>query len=95
MKYLSCIVLFLFVSFLSMPTIVTLIEKNTDSSIFYSFSEEDLHKDVKEIKANLKEEANFVIFNWNPTPKAKIIFENVSKHDTFFASIFSPPPELV
>jgi hypothetical protein len=74
---------------------VTLIEKNTDISFFYSFSEEDMHKDLKEIKANFKEEVHFVIFDWYPNTKSKIIFENLSKHDNVFATIFSPPPELV
>ncbi len=78
-----------------MPTIVTLIEKNTDTSIFYSFSEEELQKDLKEIKANIKDEPHIVIFDLNSKLKTKIIFENLSKHDNVFTSIFSPPPELV
>jgi hypothetical protein len=78
-----------------MPTIVTLIEKNTDISVFYSFSEEEMHKDLKEVKANFKEELYFVFFDWNPKIKPKIIFENLAKHDNVFATIFSPPPELV
>ena len=95
MKYLSGIVLLLFVTFLSTPTIVTLIEKQTDISIFYSFSEEEIHKELKEIKANLKEETRIVLLDWNQQKNTKIIFENLSKHDNVFAAIFSPPPELV
>jgi len=77
-----------------MPTIVTLIEKTTDVSVFYSFSEEETHKDLKEIKANIKEELSFVFFDWNPKTKTKIVFENLAKYDNVFATIFSPPPEL-
>lgn len=84
----------MFIAFLSMPTIVTLIEKNTDISVFYSFSEEEIQKDLKEIKANIKEEIPLVFFDWNEKTKTKIIFENVAKHDNVFGSIFSPPPEL-
>jgi len=85
----------LFVAFLSTPTIVTLIEKNTDISVFYNFSEEEIHKNVKEIKANLNEEAHFVFFDWTQQKKSKITFENLSRHDNVSEEIFSPPPELV
>ncbi len=95
MKFVSGILLFFFVSFLTVPTIVTLIEKNTDISVFYSFSEEEIQKDLKEIKANFKDEFQFVFINWYPKIKAKIIFESESKHDHVFTTIFSPPPELV
>ncbi len=95
MKIFSSLLLLFFISFLSAPTIVTLIEKNTDISVFYIFSEEDMHKDLKEIKANIKEEADFAIYYWYPCKKSKIIFENLSKHDNVFATIFSPPPEFV
>ena len=95
MKYLSSIVLLLFVTFLSTPTIVTLIEKHTDISTFYSFSEEEIYKEVKEIKANLKEESHIELTDWNNPKDINIVFENLSKHDNVFATIFSPPPELV
>jgi hypothetical protein len=95
MKQLSRLLLFLFVTFLSTPTIVTLIEKNTDISVFYNFAEEEIHKNVKEIKANLNEDAHLVFFDWSQQKNSKIIFENLSKHDNVFSSIFSPPPELI
>ena len=49
----------------------------------------------KEIKANFNEEICFVLLDWNQQKKANITFENLSKHDNVFATIFSPPPELV
>lgn len=95
MKFVARIVLFLFVAFLSAPTLIALIEKDTDTSLCYSFNEEELQKDMKEIKADLSQE--FVIsFNYVPLfKKAKIISENLSKHDNFASVIFSPPPELI
>ena len=54
MKYLAQIVLVLFVAFLSTPTIVSIIEKKTDVSIFYSLTEEEIHKELKEVKAEIK-----------------------------------------
>ena len=95
MKTLSSIVLFLFVAFLSTPTIVTLIEKNTDISVFYNFSEEEIHKNIKEIKANLNEESHLVFFDWKQQKSSKIIFENDAKHDNVSSKIISPPPEMV
>jgi hypothetical protein len=59
MKSVARILMVLFIAFLSMPTIVTLIEKNTDVSLFYSFAEEEIHKDLKEIKADLKQQFDY------------------------------------
>jgi ABC-type uncharacterized transport system substrate-binding protein len=95
MKLMSRILLLLFITFLSTPTLVTLIEKQTDVSIFYNFSEEEIHKDLKEIKANLKEDTTLVFFDWGQQENSKIIFENLSRHDNVFSKIFSPPPEIV
>jgi len=95
MKQLSGLLLLLFVTFLSTPTIVTLIEKNTDVSVFYNFSEEEIHKNVKEIKANLNVDTSFVFFDWYQQKNSEITFENLSKHDNVFSTIFSPPPELI
>ena len=95
MKHIAGLLILLFVTFLSTPTIVTLIEKNTDVSVFYNFSEEEIHKNCKEIKANLNGEVPLVFFDWSQQKNAKITFENLSKHDNVFSSIFSPPPELI
>ncbi len=88
MKFLSSLLIVLFITFLSTPTVVTLIKKQTDVSVFYSFSEEEIHK-------NMKEDTHFVFYDWNQPKNSKIVFENLSKHDNVFATIFSPPPELV
>lgn len=95
MRFVARILLVLFVAFLSTPTIVKLIEKNTDLSVFYSFSEEEIHKDYKEIKANLNQEFEFTFVNLSNITSSKIISENLSKHDNVFEEIFSPPPELI
>jgi hypothetical protein len=95
MKFVTRIVLFLFLAFLSAPTLIALIAKDTDTSLCYSLNEEELQKDMKEIKADLIQE---FAFNFNYVPlieKTKIISENLSKHDNVASVIFSPPPELV
>lgn len=95
MKILARLVLVLFVTFLSTPTIVTLIERNTDVSLFYTFSEEEIQKDLKEIKADLKQNFDYPLLGSNILQDSKIISENLSRHDKISEEIFSPPPELV
>lgn len=93
MKHLAQIVLVLFVAFLSTPTIVSLIEKKTDVSIFYSLTEEEIHKELKEVKAEIKS------YDYPITTialkKSRIVSENLSKHDNVSSVIFSPPPEFI
>jgi uncharacterized protein YcsI (UPF0317 family) len=89
------IVLFLFISFLSAPTIISLIEKNTDVSMFYNFCEEEFHKDCKEIKADLSHDYVFFFVKQSYRITSKIISENLSRHDNVAEEIFSPPPELI
>ncbi|WP_298121258.1 hypothetical protein [Flavobacterium sp.] len=95
MKSVARILVVLFIAFLSTPTVVSLIEKNTDVSIFYSFSEEEIHKDLKEIKAELKQQFDYPFMDLKIKLNSKIISENLSHHDNVTSSIFSPPPELV
>ena len=93
MKFTVKIIIFVFFIFLSTPTIVSLIEKNTDISFFYSSGElEEMHKDVKsEFKFDT---FSFAFFNL-PLKSSLILFENLSKHDNISSSIFIPPPDLV
>jgi len=94
MKFIARLILIIFVAFLSTPTVVTLIKKNTDISMFYSFAEEEIHKDLKEIKA-LKQCFDYPFTELELNPDSKIISENLSRHDNVASAIFSPPPELV
>jgi hypothetical protein len=93
MKFTVKIVIFIFFIFLSTPTIVSLIEKNNDSSIFHISAElEDIHKDVKlEFKFDT---FSFAFFNL-PKMSSMVLSENLSKHDNISSSIFIPPPDLV
>ncbi|GAA4060143.1 hypothetical protein GCM10022389_00490 [Flavobacterium cheonanense] len=94
MKSVARILMVLFIAFLSMPTIVTLIEKNTDVSLFYSFAEEEIHKDLKEIKVDLKQQFDYHSLDSKIKLNSKIVSENLSHHDNVAEEIFSPPPEL-
>ena len=95
MKLIARFILFVFVAFLTTPTIVTLIEKNTDVSMFYSFAEEENHKDLKEIKADLRHVFDYPIIEIAEYQNSKIISENVTRHDNIAEEIFIPPPELI
>ena len=93
MKMISKIFLIIFIAFLATPTIVTVIEKSADISIFYTVSEEEHVQ--KEIKTFFYLD-NFsdVILPAKLTSSA-ILSENLSKHDNITASIFIPPPNEV
>lgn len=98
MKFIAQGILFLFLAFLSTPTIVTLIEKNTDVSVFYNFAEEENQKEIKEIKefkADLSFGLDYLFVGEQPTTDSKIIFINELRHDNIADEIFIPPPEQV
>ena len=92
MKLIARFILVVFVTFLTTPTVVTLIEKNTDVSIFYSFAEEENHK---EIKADLRLGFDYPIIEIEGYQNSHIISENQIRHDNIAEEIFIPPPELV
>lgn len=95
MKLFSKLLLILFIAFLSTPTVVTLIKKSTDTSVFYSFSEEEIHKELKEVKAEIKQHFDYPFLNLKIKKNTSIISENLSRHDNVTSEIFSPPPESV
>lgn len=83
----------MFFIFLSTPTIVSLIEKNSDISFFYSSGEyDDVHKDVKLVFK--LDTFSFLFFN-QPKSSSIVLSENLSKHDNISSSIFIPPPDFI
>jgi hypothetical protein len=93
MKIVVNIVLFLFLAFLSAPTIVSIVEDDTDMSMVYSLNEEEIHKDIKEVKAGPQTIFQFTFFKATKA-SSEIRSENLQRHDNVFEEIFSPPPEL-
>ncbi|MFV8336277.1 hypothetical protein [Flavobacterium sp. RSP29] len=90
---ISKIFLILFIAFLITPTIVTVIEKSADISIFYSLSEEEhVHKEIKTI-FYLESPTEVVVSS--RLASNVILSENLSKHDNVTSSIFIPPPNEV
>ncbi|MBE9576781.1 hypothetical protein [Flavobacterium proteolyticum] len=93
MKLMVSIVLFLFITFLSTPTIIGMIDNKVDTSYFYSTcEEEENHAPFNEIKS--VPTSNFLIINFS---SVKLVAFNVLlKYDLSFDNlahqIFSPPP---
>lgn len=81
-------------TFLATPTIVSVVEDTADTSVFYTFAEEEIHKEVKEIPMNI---GDILQLPSVPSiPKSTIInTDNRQKHDNVSEEIFSPPPEIV
>ncbi len=93
MKKLAGILLFIFVTFLITPTVVSVIGNDAETTVDYSFSEEEqLHKDIK------------IVFNFDQLYNTIYLFDIKSvvvstittlKHDDVSLGIFIPPPELI
>lgn len=92
MKKLASILLFLFVLFLIIPTVVSAIENDGDISVVSNFSEEEqVQKDIK------------LVFYFELMPNRLslpsvtsefVSFENTLKYNDISLGIFIPPPEL-
>lgn len=94
MKILVNIVLFLFLSFLAAPTIVSLLQDDQDTSMVYSLTEEEIQKEIKEVKAAPYMELRLALFV--PVKVTPIIKSaNHEEHDNVSREIHSPPPNIV
>lgn len=94
MKFAVNFFLIVFISFLAMPTIVTLIEEKVNVTAFYSTSEEEIQKEVKELKLVLKEYCFQGILQFEFNSNIKIFNENQSNLDLISRDILIPPPKL-
>ncbi|HLN95341.1 MAG TPA: hypothetical protein VK183_06870 [Flavobacterium sp.] len=87
------VALFFFVAFLATPTIVSLIERNSDTSAFFTMNEEEQSPSV---------ESTLVAAVWTPGELCHSVVlplrsstihpELRLKHDNVTPSIFVPPP---
>ncbi|PKB15378.1 hypothetical protein [Flavobacterium sp. 5] len=94
MKIFASIILLFFVLFLAAPTIVACLEKDKDNTSLCgncgpSSSFEEIKHDIKYYTFNSFFEISFLNLK---KASGVIIFENLSKHDLNYASIFIPPP---
>jgi hypothetical protein len=96
MKILAQLLLFVFITLLVTPTIVSVIQKSANIATLYDCSEqEQSQKEIKDIK---------IVFDFGiaPIPNAfyslnsgLIHSDNLSRHDTIASKIFIPPPQPV
>jgi hypothetical protein len=91
MKLISKILILIFVTFLLTPSIVSVIDKSSDTSFFYNMSEEEHPK--KEVKNYIFNSFNYEILILSKLTSKIILSENLSKHETISAKIFIPPPD--
>jgi hypothetical protein len=94
-KTIVTILLFVFVSFIAAPTVMSLIKENRTSSLFFNCDEEEMIKDFKELKVVLNQDFSFIPVHYSFPTNSNIISENLSRHDNVSEEIFSPPPELI
>ncbi len=94
MKFVVKILLVVFLVFLSTPTIVSLIEKSTDTSFFFDLSEEE-EESQKEFKADFKFYSAIEFVTFSVSTSNLILSEDITKHDNIAATIFVTPPEQV
>ncbi|OXA88723.1 hypothetical protein [Flavobacterium hercynium] len=93
MKQVARILLFIFIAFLSTPTIVTVMKESNDTSVFFSFAEEEhSHKELKAAvyPAIFQHEIVMPVC----IKKETIVSQNTVKLDSISATIFAPPPNL-
>ncbi len=93
MKIIAKLLLFVFVSFLITPAVISVIERDADISAFYSSSEEE--KTQKEIKAIISFGVNCTAVDASQLNCSPIFSECLFKHDKISSKIFIPPPEQV
>ncbi|MDP2161298.1 MAG: hypothetical protein Q8K02_12490 [Flavobacterium sp.] len=94
MKTLVSIVLFLFVSFISMPTIIGYMNKDADLALVFSMSEEEETHNTFKIKDVIKNNKEVFTLQLEQKSTKKIFSENNIQHDEVLDEIFSPPPEI-
>ncbi len=92
-KILVPVALFFFVAFLAMPTVVSLIERNSDTSAFFTMSEEEQAPSVETtLIADISMPVALPLQAVMPLLKTAIHPELRLKHDNVTPSIFVPPP---
>lgn len=91
MKLTAQILLFVFITSLITPTIVSVIQKNADVSAFYSFSEEE--KVQKEIKALFYCDDACTALIHTDINSGLIQSEKLSKHNKIASKVVIPPPQ--
>jgi hypothetical protein len=93
MKLIINIVLFLFITFLSTPTVVGMIDDDVDISCFYNLAEEEeTNPTIQEVKVLPTSHYTFLNFFTFETLKFNVNLNQLLSYDNLAHKIFSPPP---
>jgi len=93
MKLIINIVLFLFITFLSTPTVVGMIDDDVDISCFYNLAEEEeTNPTIQEVKVLPTSQYTFLNFFTFEKLKFNVILNHLLSYDNLAHKIFSPPP---
>lgn len=91
MKIWASLLLFVFTSFLITPTIMTVIEKNNDMSVF--FGSADNEKADLEMEAVFTSEFEYLTNDFTFLNSSLILSKNLSIQFIIDSKIFIPPPQ--
>lgn len=94
MKLSISFVLLLFLTFLSLPTIIGYLNSDADISMVYSMSEEEESHKTISVKEAIKTKKDIFPLCYELQSIKRIICENHIQYDDFLEEIFSPPPNL-
>ena len=93
MKLVVKIVLFLFITFLSTPTVIGMLDNKADTSFFYTMcEEEENHAPFNEIKSVQDNLVSFFKFSTTKLETSNFVIEHNLSFDNLAHQIFSPPP---
>lgn len=96
MKIASYLLLFVFSTFITLPTLIKIFDNKVDvTAIFNMSEEEESGKSLSKLKEIIKSSKVAIIFNPNYQETLKIISDNRIKHDAVSRKLFSPPPEFL
>ncbi|MFT5754406.1 MAG: hypothetical protein ACI9FW_000394 [Flavobacterium sp.] len=95
MKFLSKIVLLIFIFFLATPTIVSAIDESVDTSYFFNMGEEENHGAFSEIKSMPTIYSIPLAIDFEGLQKMKYSILKDRKVNSIKPNIFLEPPELV
>uniref|UniRef100_UPI00404A88BE hypothetical protein n=1 Tax=Flavobacterium sp. TaxID=239 RepID=UPI00404A88BE len=94
MKFLCKIVLAIFILFLATPTMVLVIDKDMDTSYFFSMNEEENHDTFNEIKSIPSIYSFPISIDFEGFQKVVFSILKDRKIISISPNIFLPPPEL-
>ena len=93
MKLLVNIFLFIFITFLSTPTLIGMLDKEADTSYFYTMcEEEENHAPFNEIKSVPTNHFSIINFTSVKLVALNVLLEHDLSFDNLAHQIFSPPP---